>query len=478
MRNLDRGSGVRLILLAALVSTIIVASVAAPASARPPPQEVCVACSESFVGIAEENGVEVAVAESSLSIEIDRSGDGHWTERIRLTGEDVDALRTDQTLREQLIAETVDHGYVAVDDPEELTTSMENGDTLVVKYEVREMAHRSAGNVTVVDFFYWHGGEARWFSLAADSMTMRGPPGTVVTHAPADATVVGHAVTWDGSDQRYDPLATRSHVAFAPNDGVVAQAATSLGIGIDVAQLKAGDLLAVVAPLVILAMVLALLVRFGRSLASLRRTRLVGIVVGPIVAVGLVAATIETLLGVSGPLTAQLDDFLFFLVYVVAATGAGAALVLGGLLVIGQLLLARRLLETASQDGITAMKESTRRLLVWPTVLVLAAQWLLFPIAAAGASGFDATYGVSSLVLPSLYFVPLAVTRRQDWVRSVLSLGIVLAPFPIVIAFAPHTGMEIVIRSLALQYVPWALVVVGLGTLGYATTLGMRSADQ
>jgi hypothetical protein len=153
-------------------------------------------------------------------------------------------------------------GYVAVEEPTSLTTSM-NGSPLLVEYEVPGMAHESAGGVYVVDFFYWHGGEARWFYLAADSMTMRGQPGTVVSHAPADSTPGSDVVTWEGSDQQYDPLGVQSHVVFAPDDGVVSTVATTLGIGSDVAQLKAQDLGAAVAPLALLVAVIALLWRFG-----------------------------------------------------------------------------------------------------------------------------------------------------------------------------------------------------------------------
>lgn len=70
-------------------------------------------------------------------------------------------------------------------------------------------------------------------------------PGTVVSHAPADAATADDAVTWEGSDQQYDPLGVRSHVVFAPNSGVISSAATAFGIGVDVAHLKAQDLIAV-----------------------------------------------------------------------------------------------------------------------------------------------------------------------------------------------------------------------------------------
>ena len=60
-------------------------------------------------------------------------------------------------------------------------------------------------------------------------MTMRGPPGTVVSHAPADAMSDGDAVTWEGSDQQYDPLGVRSHIVFASDDGIISSVVTTLG---------------------------------------------------------------------------------------------------------------------------------------------------------------------------------------------------------------------------------------------------------
>ena len=108
-------------------------------------------------------------------------------------------------------------------------------------------------------------------------------------------------------------------------------------------------------------------------------------------------------------MTEQVGDFLFYLIFVVVGTGAGPTLILGGPLVAGQLLLTRRLLEGEAD---TTETETVTRLLLWPTATVLAGQWLLFPAAAAGLASYDTTYGLVSLVLPPLYFVPLAVTRQ------------------------------------------------------------------
>jgi hypothetical protein len=476
MTEFDRRTGLRAVLVTALVGGILLSAVGAPASARPPPQAVCGVCSDALVDAAAENGVEVGLAERSLTVQIDRSGTGHWTARVTLTGSGVDALRANSSLRDRVVQRVYERGDVAVEAPQSLTTSMD-GSTLAVTYEVPGMAHESVGGVSVVDFFYWHGGEARWFYLAADSMTMRGPPGTVVSHAPADATTVDHAVRWEGSDQQYDPLGVRSHVVFAPDHGVSSSAATAFGIGVDVAQLKAQDLVAVGAPLAILGAVIALWWRFGQRLAALPRSQRIALVVGPLVAIGLTAATVETFVGVAGPLTEQLGDLLFYLVFVVAATGAGPALVLGGPLVVGQLLLVRRLLETDTGEARSAGRAGVTRLLLRPTAAVFAGQWLLVPVAAAGAAGYDTTYGLVSLVLPTLYAVPLALTRRwENPLHVAFAAGLVLGPIPVVFALAPHTGMGLVTRSLPLLYVPWALVVAAIGTLAYAS--GYRVANS
>jgi len=476
MVQVDRSTGLRVVVVAVVVGSVLLSAAGSPVGARPPPQAVCGVCSDALVDSAAENGVAIGVAESSLTVRTDRSGTGHWRARVTLTGSGVETLRDDQSLRDRVVERVHERGRVAVTAPTSLTTSMD-GETLLVEFEVPDMAHETPGGVYVVDFFYWHGGEARWFYLAADSMTMRGPPGTVVSHAPPHATSGGDAVTWDGSDQQYDPLGARSHVVFAPDGGAISSAATTLGIGIDVAQLKTQDLGAAVAPFAVLAATIALLWRFGDRLAGLSRVRLLALVGGPVAAAGLTAATAETLVGVSGPLTEQLGDFLFYLVFVVAATGAGPALVLGGPLVAGQILLTRRLLER--ETGTTGSMEAVTRLLRLSTPAALAGQWLLFPAAAAGAAGYDTTYGLVSLVLPMLYFLPLAVTRRRGTpLRVAFTAGLLLAPLPVVFAFAPHTGMAPVSGSLALRYVPWGLVVASVGILAYAAGYRLAAAES
>lgn len=469
MKQFNGRTEFRVVFATVVVGAVLLSAVGTPVSARPPPHAVCGVCSDTLVDAAAENDVAIGLAESSLSIRIDQSGTGHWTARVTLTGSGVEPLRENQQLRDQVVQRVYERGYVAVEEPKSLTTSM-NGTTLIVEYEVPGMAHESVADVYVVDFFYWHGGEARWFSLAADSMTMRGPPGTVVSHTPADAATANDAVTWEGSDEQYDPLGVRSHVVFAPNNGVISSAATAFGIGVDVAQLKAKDLIAVGVPLMLLSGVVAFLWRFGHRLTALSRSRLVGIVVGPLVAVGLAAATVETLVGVSGPLSAQLGDLLFYLVYFVAATGAGLALVVGGPLVLGQIVLARRLLDRGMGTAEPDENKRVTRLLLWPTATVLAGQWLLFPVAAAGAAGYDTMYGLVCLVLPTLYFLPLAVTRQMETLLTLaFTAGLGLAPVPVVFALAPHTGMGLGIRSPALLYVPWALIITAIGILTYTS---------
>ncbi|WP_162198642.1 hypothetical protein [Halanaeroarchaeum sulfurireducens] len=466
------------VLVTALVVAVLVSAVGTPVDARPPPQPVCAVCSDRIVEAGAEEGLAIDVRDSSLTVRIDQSGTGHWTARVDLAGSGVDVLRDDASLRDRIVNRVYERGDVAVTKPQSLTTSMSEN-TLVVEYEVPGMAHESAGDVYVVDFFYWNDGDSRWFYLAADSMTMYGPPGTVVSHAPADATPDDHAVTWVESDQQYDPLNVRSHVVFAPNTGIGSSVATAFGIGVDVAHEKAGDLVAVGAPLALLAAVVALLRRFGHRLAGLPRSQLLAIVLGPLVAVGLTAATVETLVGISGPVTEQVGDFLFYLIYAVAATGAGPVFLLGGPLVVGQILLARRVINTNTGTAGFAEMEAVTRQLLLPAATVLSGQWLLFPLAAAGAAGYDTVYGLVSLLLPALYFIPLAVTRRWGTrLHLPFTAGIVLAPIPVVVAFAPHTGMSLVIESFPFLYVPWALIVAGIGTLAYASGLRLVASEN
>lgn len=472
MTRFDGPDGVRILVLVAVLAAVVLPVMGGSVAARPPPQAVCGVCGDSLVDAGAANDVDIDVSDSALAIRVDRSGTGHWTATVDLTGPGVQPLRENASLRNRIVHRVFDHGRVAVENPQALSSSVD-GRTLIVEYEVPAMAHQSVGGLTVVDFFYWHGGDARWFYLAADSMTMEGPPGTVVSHAPADTTTTDRTVTWTGSDQQYDPLDVRTHVVFAPNTGVVSGVATAVGIGVDVAQLKIQDLSAAVAPLVLLVLVVASVLRFGTRLAALRRSRLIGLSIGPLVVAGLVAATAETLVGVTGPLTARIGDFLIYLIFVVAATGAGPALVFGGPIVVGQVVLLGRIASRHTTETDPDVGSAASRLLLWPAATVLAIQWLLLPVVAAGAAGYDATYGLVSLVLPVTYFVPLAVAQeRGDGIHRAFAAGLVLASIPVVVALAPHTGMNLVRRPLSIRYVPWALVVGAIGTIGYA--LGRR----
>lgn len=477
MCRFDWRNGIRISLITALLGAILLPAFGAPVDARPPPQAVCGVCSDELVDAAAEKDVPIDVSDSALAIQIDRSGTGHWTARVNLTGPGVETLRENASLRTRVVHRVFERGRVAVEKPQSLSTSM-SGQTLIVKYTVPEMAHESVGDVYVVDFFYWNDGDARWFYLAADSMTIQGPSGTVVTHAPDHTTTTEQTVTWTGSDQQYVPLGEHTHIVFAPSTGVSSSIATGVGIGLDVAQLKAQDLAAAGPPFALLAAVVASLRRFGRRLAAFGRYSVIGIAFGPLVALGLLAATIETLVGVTGPLTDQLDDFLFYLVFVMAATGAGAAFLFGGTLVGGQLLLLRRLLERDTDATGPEMNDAVTRLLLWPTVAVLVGQWLFLPVAASGAAGYDATYGLVSLILPATFFAPLAVShQRGGRLHLTFSAAIALASIPVVFAFAPHTGMRLVRVPLSIRYVPWALVVGAMGTVSYAWGRRLASGE-
>jgi hypothetical protein len=82
-------------------------------------------------------------------------------------------------------------------------------------------------------------------------------------------------------------------------------------------------------------------------------------------------------------------------------------------------------------------------------------------------------------VLPPLYFLPLAITRRwRTPLRIAFITGLLLAPLPVVFALAPHTGMNLVSVSLVLRYVPCGLVVAGIGILAYAAGYRLVATER
>lgn len=464
----DGRSWRHLALVIVVVGTLVLPVLGGAAAARPPPHAVCGVCSDALVDAAETEGLDVGIEESTLDVRLDSSGTGHWTARVHLTGAGVDRLTENATLRDRVVRRVYERSYVAVDDPHSLTTAMD-GQALVVTHTVPEMAHESAGDVLVVDFFYWQDGDARWFTLDADRMTMRGPAGHVVTHTPAETNVADDAVTWEGPTQEFESLGARTHVAFAPDGGVASQGVTAVAIGLDVADVKLQDVAVVGVPTVVLGAVVALLRARGASLAARSWTTRLAVVVGPLVALGGLVAAWETLAGVSGPLSEQFDDLLFYPLYVLGVTGAGTPLVFGVPLAIGQALLVRSGgPETRPSTGHESDAGRVRWLVRVVAGLVVA-QWLCLPLALGGGAGYDGLYGFLSLVLPVLYFVPLAVTHRlQHPLRVVFGAGIVLAAVPVVVGVAPHTRLGLVLDSSLLFYVPWALVVAAVGALAYA----------
>lgn len=124
MEQFDGSAGFRVVVVAALVGIILLSAVGSPVSARPPPHAVCGVCSDTLVDATAENGVSVGLVESSLSIRIDRSGTGHWTARVTLTGSGIETLQENQSLRDRVVQRVYERGYVAVEEPKSLTTSM------------------------------------------------------------------------------------------------------------------------------------------------------------------------------------------------------------------------------------------------------------------------------------------------------------------------------------------------------------------
>ena len=116
----------------------VVALAAGPATAAPPPQELCGVCGDELERTAEEKDIPLTVEHSTATITVGEGGTGHWHARVRLSSTAAERLAANATLRESLVRETLDRRTV-VDDPRNLATGVEN-DTLVVDFDVPHLA--------------------------------------------------------------------------------------------------------------------------------------------------------------------------------------------------------------------------------------------------------------------------------------------------------------------------------------------------
>ncbi|PSQ23136.1 hypothetical protein BRD06_09465 [Halobacteriales archaeon QS_9_67_15] len=277
-----------LVVVAALALLPAVAAGVAPATAAPPPEELCGVCGPEFEYEAAERGVPLTVEHSTATIGVDRSGTGHWHARVRIDDGSADRLAANATLRERVVTETYVHGRTVVDDPRNLRTRVEN-DTLVVDFDASNVAHRSVGGVVLVDMLDPRTRRST-VQIGADELRISGPNGTAVTRVPADATVENGSVVWRPDDPGIG-LGGDSTLAFAPADGPLAQSATTVAlVGYGVNFAGPGVVVLGVLPALALGGAALGLRRWDGTLPSLGRASVATVMVGGAAVVAAVGA--------------------------------------------------------------------------------------------------------------------------------------------------------------------------------------------
>lgn len=456
-----------ILLVAVLVSILAIAFVGVT-TARPPPQAICGACGATVVEDATVDGRTPTVTRSELAIQIDRNGTGHWTARTvvqdgrsvawnrsRLRSNAVTAIESDSTG-----PENVRDVHVTVD-----------GDTVSVEFLVPDMAHRSAGDVIIVDYFYWDGDSSRWFALDADRVAIHGPSGTAVTSVPDDAIKREGSVVWtrDG-DESFDsyPVSQGTVLAFA-EDGFGAPFATHVGVGMTVADAKFRDLPGTaLLPIVLLGTYALLLVRRGEAIFERNRQQRATLVGGLTAGLAILTILGVFLFGEFGHYDAIGDRFR-----AAASTLLFPALGVAPVLVpmVGFMGL-QYLFGRFVAPGLG--KKWYYRSFIWQGLglVVLGVLSLPFVVASSGriatvAAGLAAASAV-------LLFMPLGVAYRQSLrIQYLLGIGIVGAPLLLALGFGPYGGFDRL--YFPVFFVPWAIVVGALGVPAFVQ--GVRFAE-
>ncbi len=423
-----------------IVAVLIALPVLAPVgSGAPPPEGVCGVCGPSFERSASEAGVDVTVAESSLTVDVISDSDGRWTATVSLDRTAADRFAANRTLLARTIERTYDSSRTVVDAPRNLSVALDE-QTLTVTFTVEDVVHESPGGIVLFDGFVHHPPNGEPY-LDADTVTVSGPPGTTVTHTPPGGTITGNRSVWTASEggRTASPhLGREAFIAFAPDDSIVAEATTAAAVrghalGLIRTELRAYALI----PAILLGLVAAGLLCTGDRLfnrASLDRT--------PIrwIAGGCGIYVVLTALGylVSG------DDFAFIL----GVVGIGLA---------PQTLLTATVVALTAHLDVDPGGNSVR------IAAVVVLGWTLALVLGAPASA------LLVLALGPLIFLPFGTLagsgHRARFVFPVVAaLGAVVAALP----FVPRVGVVFVSPvMLAMLLSGTALLGIPLFAIGW-----------
>lgn len=220
------------LVLAALLTAVLVAL--AGCSYSPPPS-VCAVCDERLTTAAAERGVDVSVTHSELHIHLREDGSARWEARVRLGGEGVDELRSNVSLRDDVVqSRLANDSGPAPDEHRDRSIAMD-GDTLVVGFDDPNLATHHAGGVLAVDRFHHQGvSTVSPFRLRADRMVLHPPDGWAVVNRPRGASVESNAVVWDNG------IDSRTYVVVGPDRSRRTAVLAQVAVGAEVASWAAG----------------------------------------------------------------------------------------------------------------------------------------------------------------------------------------------------------------------------------------------
>ncbi|MEE6208670.1 hypothetical protein U3A55_00660 [Salarchaeum sp. III] len=268
--------------LLACVLLLVVAGVAAPVAARPPPEDV-----DGFPAFAGDRADYPAsdVTNVSVTVSVAANGTSAWTERATHTNpETADAFRENATLRRLVVDRAFDHRFGRA------TTGLHShvdGDTLVVTYRLDSVVHTGPGGGVLFAPFAGYGNDYR--PDGAD-VTIHAPDGYRVTAAPTAMAVRDSAVRWNDSTGAGPAGVASGLVTFAPEDatlsGVRGELAVAATYGASTLQTAAGGTLLygpgfglLLAGLLSLSAALLGTPRIASSREQLERTGFVGVLV-------------------------------------------------------------------------------------------------------------------------------------------------------------------------------------------------------
>ncbi|PSQ09244.1 hypothetical protein BRC93_13435 [Halobacteriales archaeon QS_5_70_15] len=194
---------------------------------------MCGFCGGQFADAADESGVNVTVAESSVVVRVHENGSAAWTVRNRLSSGSEPFREESELLETTASRLATDHDGLP-EEPSFVSARMD-GDTAVLVYHDSDAATRHAG-LLVVDYLH-DGGHEPWYHVNAERFTVRGPEGTVVANTPESGAVEGRNATWTGGtgDGYYGSgadLEGSPYVVFGPDGsaGTTVRTAAALGL--------------------------------------------------------------------------------------------------------------------------------------------------------------------------------------------------------------------------------------------------------